>query len=93
MSANPMSRPVSCVPTPTSSGAETVAHPSPERDVWQMAVLMEERYGADAMLESAALAEHLLEDGDWQGAERWHRIRDAIGWLQSKAPARGEAVH
>jgi len=58
-----------------------------------MAVLMEERYGADALLESAALAEHLLEDGDSEGAARWCRIRQAIAWLQAKAPVRGEAVH
>lgn len=62
-------------------------------DVWQMALLMEQRYGADAMLESGVLAEHLLEEGDWQAAAMWHRIRDAIEWLQAKAPAAGEAVH
>lgn len=72
---------------------KAVAHHSPEPDVWQMAVLMEERYGADATLESAVLAEHLLADGDWQAAEKWHRIRDAIEWLQAKAPLQGEAVH
>jgi hypothetical protein len=70
-----------------------VAHQLPEPDVWQMALLKKERYGADATLESSVLAEHLLEDGDWQGAEMWHRIRDAIAWLQAKAPARGEAIH
>lgn len=62
-------------------------------DIWQMAFLMDQRYGADAVLESAALAEHLLEDGDYEGAAMWHRIRDAIAWLQAKAPAAGEAVH
>jgi len=72
---------------------QIVVHPTPEPDVWQMAVLMEERYGADALLESAALAEHLLEDGDAAGAARWQRIRTAIQWLQAKAPVRGEAVH
>lgn len=66
---------------------------SPEHDVWTTAVLMEERYGADAALESTALAEHLLEEGDCRGAARWERIRDAIEWLQAKAPTRGEAVH
>ena len=54
---------------------------------------MEQRYGADAMLESGVLAEHLLENGDCQGAAMWPRIRDAIAWLQAKAPAGGEAVH
>lgn len=70
-----------------------MARHSPEFDVWQMALLMEERYGADATLESAVLAEHRLEDGDCRGAAMWHRVRDAIEWLQAKAPARGEAVH
>ena len=70
-----------------------VAHRLPEPDVWQMALLMKERYGADATLESSVLSDYLLEDGDWQGAEMWNRIRDAIEWLQAKAPARGEPVH
>ena len=62
-------------------------------DIWRMAFLMEQRYGADAMLESMALAEHLLEDGDCQGAAMWQRIRDAVEWLQAKAPVAGEKVH
>ena len=62
-------------------------------DIWRMAFLMEQRYGADAMLESTALAEHLLEEGDCEGAAMWHRIRDAIEWLQAKAPVAGEQVH
>lgn len=69
---------------------EALARLSPERNVWQMAFLME---GADAMLESAVLAEHMLEDGDCRGAATWQRIRDAIEWLQATAPARGEALH
>jgi hypothetical protein len=27
------------------------------------------------------------------GAETWHRILNAIEWLQAKAPAEGEKVH
>lgn len=73
--------------------ALAVARHSPEHDVWTTAVLMEERYGTDAMLESTVLAEHLLEEGDCQGAAKWQRIRDAIEWLQAKVPVRGEAVH
>jgi len=94
MSADPMPRPVSyrhILEKPVERTA--VAHHSPESDVWQMAVLMGERYGVDATLESAVLAEHLLADGDWQAAEMWHRIRDAIEWLQATAPAPGEPVH
>ena len=62
-------------------------------NIWQMALLMEQRYGADATLESVVLAEHLLEDGDCEGAAMWRRIREAIEWLQAKAPAKGEALH
>jgi hypothetical protein len=54
---------------------------------------MEQRYGADALLESGMLAEHLLEDGDCEGAAMWRRVRDAIEWLLAAAPAKGEAVH
>jgi hypothetical protein len=61
--------------------------------IWRMAFLMEQQYGADAALESAALAEHLLEGGDRDGAAMWHRVCDAVEWLQAKAPAGGEAVH
>jgi hypothetical protein len=70
-----------------------VAHHSPEPDVWQMAVLMEERYGDDATLESAVLAEHLLADGDGRRPRSGTGFRDAIEWLQAKAPLQGEAVH
>jgi triphosphoribosyl-dephospho-CoA synthetase len=64
-----------------------------DRDVWQAAVLIVKRYGDDAMLEAAARADKLLEDGDSLGAETWHRILNAIERLQAKAPAEGEKVH
>ena len=64
-----------------------------DRDVWQAAVLIMKRYGDDAMLEAAARADKLLEDGDSLGAETWHRILNAIERLQAKAPAEGEKVH
>ena len=54
---------------------------------------MVRRYKADAMLEAAARADQLLEEGDWQGAPTWHRILDAIERLQVEKPAEGEKVH
>ena len=51
------------------------------------------RYADDAMIVAAARADQLTEDGDWEGANIWHRILDAIARLQAKAPADGEAVH
>ena len=62
-------------------------------DIWRAALLMVKRYGEDTMLEAAARADKLQEDGDWQGALTWHRILDAIERLQAKAPAEGEKVH
>jgi len=65
----------------------------PEREIWRAAMAMVKRYAADAMLEAAARADQLLEDGDWQAAATWHRILDAIDRLQAPAPADGEAAH
>jgi len=65
----------------------------PDADIWRSALVMVKRYGADAMLEAAARADQLLEDGDWRAAVTWHRIVGAIDRLQAKAPAEGEKVH
>ena len=64
-----------------------------EADIWRSALTMVKRYKADAMLEAAARADHLLEDGDWRAAITWHRIVDAIERLQAQKPAEGERVH
>jgi len=64
-----------------------------DRDVWQAALLMAKRYGADAMLEAAACADQLTEHGQWAAASAWHRILDAIERLQAKTAAEGEKVH
>jgi Family of unknown function (DUF6961) len=64
-----------------------------DRDVWAAALLMVKRYKADAMLEAAARADRLLEEGDPLGAATWHRILDAIERLQAQKPAEDEPVH
>ena len=46
----------------------------PELDIWRAAQAMVKWFGADAMLEAAARADQLLEDGDMAGAATWHRI-------------------
>jgi hypothetical protein len=38
----------------------------PALDIWRSAIVMVKRYGDDAMLETAARADQLQEDGDWQ---------------------------
>ena len=65
----------------------------PDVDIWRAALIMVKRCGDDAMLEAAARADQLQEEGDWQGALTWHRILDAIERLQAEAPAEGEKVH
>jgi hypothetical protein len=58
----------------------------PDVDIWRAALIMVKRYGDDAMLEAAARADQLQEEGDWQRALTWHRILDAIERLRAKAP-------
>ena len=65
----------------------------PEADIWRSALAMQRRNEDDAMLEAAARADKLLEDGDLGAAATWHRIFNAIGMLQAKAPAESEKVH
>ena len=65
----------------------------PDPEIWRAALLMVKRYGDDAMIEAAARADELQEDGDYTGAADWQRILDAIERLQAKTPAEGEKVH
>jgi hypothetical protein len=64
-----------------------------DADIWQAALAMMKRYRTDAMLEAAARADEYTEAGDWEGANTWHRILDAIERPQAKEPADGEKVH
>jgi hypothetical protein len=63
-----------------------------DREIWQCALLIVKRYGDDAMLEAAARADQLLDEGDVAGCETWHRILNAIERLQATRPAEGERV-
>jgi len=60
-----------------------------DKDIWRAALAMVKRYKEDAMLEAAARADQLQEDGDWQGALVWHRILDCIERIQATKPAEG----
>jgi hypothetical protein len=64
-----------------------------DREIWQCALLMVKRFGDDALLEAAARADELLENGDMIGSETWHRILNAIERLQATKPGEGEPVH
>jgi hypothetical protein len=56
----------------------------PDRDIWAAALLIVKRFGDDTMLEAAARADELLENGDMIGSETWRRILNAIERLQAR---------
>ena len=58
----------------------------PEIDIWRAANLMLKRYGAKAAEESAARADELAAQDDYNGAAVWHRITDAVGQLANTTP-------
>lgn len=63
----------------------------PEIDIWRVANLMLERYGEEALLESAQRAYERAAEGERAGTAIWLRITDAIAQLASTTP--GGRVH
>ena len=58
----------------------------PEIHIWRVANLMLKRYGDEADIESAILAEELFEEGDHNGAAVWLRVINAIAQLLNSTP-------
>ena len=58
----------------------------PEIDIWRVANLMLNRFGDEAVAESAKHAEELAEDGDLAGVAVWLRVLDAIRQLAITTP-------
>jgi hypothetical protein len=56
----------------------------PEIDIWRAANLMLKRYGDKALEESAARADELAAQDDYNGEAVWRRITDAVGQLASR---------
>ena len=59
----------------------------PGIDIWRAATLMLKRYGEKALDESAARAEELAAQDDYNGAAVWRRITDAVGQLANTTPS------
>ena len=59
----------------------------PEIDIWRAATLMLKRYGEKALDESAARADELAAQDDYNGAAVWRRITDAVGQLANQTPS------
>jgi hypothetical protein len=53
----------------------------PEIDIWRVTNLMLNRYGDEAVAESAKRADELAADGDLAGVAVWLRVIDAIKQL------------
>ena len=58
-----------------------------EIDIWRAANLMLKRYGPKAVEESAARADELAAQDDYNGAAVWRRITDAVGQLANTTPS------
>jgi hypothetical protein len=57
-------------------------------DIWRAANMLIKRYGAEAEIEAARLADLMLERGDGPGHLLWLRIKRAIVEWQSAPPGR-----
>ena len=57
-----------------------------EIDIWRAANLMLKWYGDKALEESAARADKLAAQDDYNGAAVWRRITDAVGQLANQTP-------
>ena len=58
----------------------------PEIEIWRAATLMLKRYGDNAAEESAARADELAAQDDYNGEAVWRRITDAVGQLANQTP-------
>ena len=56
-----------------------------ELEVYQTAKIVIDKYGDSAIIEAALRQDHLLNEGDLDGARVWSRIGDAIEFLQMKS--------
>ncbi len=64
----------------------------PERDIWQTAKLLVDRYGEDAPLQAAQRADELLEEGHMDGRAVWFRIENACRELLRTKPDPDEPI-
>jgi hypothetical protein len=58
----------------------------PEIDIWRAASLMPRRYGDNAIEESAARADELAAQDDYNGQAVWRCITEAVSRLADLTP-------
>jgi hypothetical protein len=59
----------------------------PEIEIWRAANLMLKRYGDKAIEETAARADELATQDDYNGEAVWRRITDAVRQLPNRTIA------
>ncbi len=57
-----------------------------DREIWQTASAMVERYGDDAATEAKFRADRFLVEGDAVGYAIWRRIMEAVQGLSATEP-------
>lgn len=61
-------------------------------DIYRAAQMVIKKHGDAALLESMKKEQALSSKGDIEGARVWHKISDAIEWMQMPSELMGDTV-
>lgn len=61
-------------------------------DIYRVAKMMIDQYGDSALLEIVHKIDTLRANGDKDGIAAWHKIADAIHWMQNSTLPDKEAL-
>lgn len=61
-------------------------------DIYRVAKMMIDQHGDKALLEIVHKIDALRAKGDQDGIAAWHKIADAIHWMQNQTPSDKEAL-
>jgi len=63
-----------------------------EIDIYRVAKMMIDQHGDSALLEIVHKIDALRANGDQDGIAAWHKIADAIHWMQNSTSPDKEAL-
>ena len=63
-----------------------------EIDIYRVAQMFIDKHGDAALLEAMKKEENLSLKGDGEGAHTWHKITNAIEWMQMPKSLTGETL-
>ncbi len=67
--------------------------PVSSRDIYASAKLVIKKHGENALLEAMTKEEYFAQQGNLEAANTWHKIADAIAWMQMPENLSGETCH